>query len=323
LRRSAEGSSANAQAAAANLAAARLSARAALATAYFELRAQDELRRLLDSTVAADQQALTITENRYRAGVAGKADVVTARTQLLSSQAQQENAGIQRAQLEHAIAVLVGKAPAVFSLEPAALRSDVPTIPAGLPSTLLQRRPDVAAAERKMAAANAQVGVATAAYFPNLTLSGSVGYSGTSFANIATVANRVWSFGPELAASLFDGGLRRAQTAGARAAYDASVATYRQTVLTALQQVEDTLATLRTLERQAQVEGELVKSAELAQQLVLNQYKAGTVPYSSVITAQTTAFASEQSSLGVLLNRLTASVALIAATGGGWSDQAP
>lgn len=319
LRRTAEADTASAQSSAANLAAAQLSARAALATAYFELRAQDELRRILDDTVKAEEQSLKITENRYRAGVAAKADVVTAQTQLLGSQAQQLNAGVLRAQLEHSIAVLIGKAPGEFALDPAPLRMDVPTVPVGLPSTLLERRPDIAVAERKMAAANAQIGVAKAAYFPSLSLSGSADYTGSTFGNAVKAANRVWSLGPQLALSVFDGGLRRAQTAQAVAAYDASVATYRQTVLSAFQQVEDDLVSLTTLERQAMVETDLVKAAQLAEQLTLNQYKAGTVPYSSVISAQTTAFASEQAALTVLLDRLTASVALIAAAGGGWT----
>ena len=323
LRRLAEADKASAQASAANLAAAQLSARAALATAYFELRAQDELRRILDDTVMAEEQSLKITQNRYRVGVAAKADVVTAQTQLLSSQALQLNARVPRAQLEHAIAVLTGHTPAGFSIEPVPFRTDVPTVPVGLPSALLERRPDIATAERRMAAANAQIGAAKAAYFPSLNLAGSLSYAGSTFGNAVKAANRVWSLGPQLALSVFDGGLRRSQTAQARAAYDASVATYRQTVLTAFQQVEDDLVSLRTLEEQSVIETNLVKAAQEAQQLVLNQYKAGTVPYSSVITAQTTAFASEQQALTVLLNRLTNSISLIAAVGGGWTTGSP
>lgn len=319
-RRTVESDKASAQASAAAVAAARLSAQASLATTYFELRAQDSLQKLLDDTVVDEQKSLEITQNRYSFGVAAKADVVTAQTQLLSSQAQQVNAAISRAQFEHAIAVLMGQQPALFSLPVEPLRTDVPTSPTGLPSALLERRPDVAQAERKMAAANAQVGVAVAAYFPSLTLSGSAGYQNEGLLKqLVNSKNTVWSFGPMLAETLIDGGLRRAQTAQARAAYDASVDNYRQTVLTSLQQVEDNLVTLRVLERQATIEDETVMAAREAERLTLNQYKAGTVPYTSVITAQTTTLASEQTALTVLLDRLSASVALIQAIGGGWN----
>jgi NodT family efflux transporter outer membrane factor (OMF) lipoprotein len=320
-RRNVESSVASAQASAAAVAAERLAVQASLATTYFELRAQDSLQKLLDDTVADEQRSLEITQNRYSYGVAAKADVVTAQTQLLSGQAQQVNAAIGRAQFEHAIAVLIGQQPAAFSLPVAPLRGDVPTTPAGVPSTMLERRPDVAEAERKMASANAQIGVAVAAYFPNLTLSGSAGYSNTGFLNELIESNNlVWAVGPALAETLFDGGLRRAQTAQARAAYDVSVDDYRQTVLTSLQQVEDNLVTLRVLERQAAIEDETVMAAREAERLTLNQYKAGTVPYTSVITSQTTTLASEQTALTVQLNRLSASVALIEAIGGGWSS---
>ncbi len=318
IRRTVEENRANAQASAAALANARLSAQAELATDYFELRAQDQLLRLLDDTVTAEQLSLKITESRYKYGVAAKADVVSAQTQLLSSQASRINAGIQRATLEHAIAVLVGRQPAQFSLSPAQMRADVPTVPAGVPSTLLERRPDVAQAERKMAAANAQIGVAIAAYFPTLTLSGSIDYTNNAFAHLVSLPNRAWSFGPGVAETVFDGGLRHAQVLGARAVYEGNVASYRQTVLTSFQQVEDELATLRILEQQSGVEDETVKAARLAESLTLNQYKAGTVPYSSVITAQTTRLAAEETALTVLSNRLQASIALIEALGGGW-----
>jgi NodT family efflux transporter outer membrane factor (OMF) lipoprotein len=320
-RRNVESNVASAQSSAAAVASARLAAQASLATTYFELRAQDSLQKILDDTVTDEQRSLEITENRYSFGVAAKADVVTAQTQLLSSQAQQVNAAIGRAQFEHAIAVLIGQQPAAFSLSVEPLRTDVPTVPAGLPSALLERRPDVAQAERKMAASNAQIGVAVAAYFPNLTLSGSAGYENTGFIRrLVESKNTIWAVGPTLAETLFDGGLRRAQTAQARAAYDASVDSYRQTVLTSLQQVEDNLVTLRVLEHQAEIEDQTVMAAREAERLTLNQYKAGTVPYTSVITAQTTTLASEQTALTVLLDRLSASVALMQAIGGGWSS---
>lgn len=319
IRRTVESDRDSAQASAAALAGAKLSAQATLATDYFELRAQDQLQRILDDIVVAEQRSLQITESRYKFGVAAKADVVTAQTQLLNSQAQQINAKIQRAILEHAIAVLLGQEPASFSLAPAALRSDVPTVPAGLPSTLLERRPDVAQAEREMAAANARIGVAKAAYFPTLSLSASAEYQGGAFSRLLSVPNRVWSLGPQLAETLIDGGLRRAQVAGARAAYAASLADYRQTVLSSFQQVEDQIVTLRVLEQQAVIEDAAVAAAQEAERLTLNQYKSGTVPYSSVITAQTTRLSSEETALTVLSDRLQASVALIQALGGGWS----
>jgi NodT family efflux transporter outer membrane factor (OMF) lipoprotein len=319
IRRTVESDRASAQASAAALAAAKLSAQATLATDYYELRAQDQLQRILDDIVEAEQLSLKITESRYQFGVAAKADVVTAQTQLLNSQAQQVNARIQRAILEHAIAVLLGQQPASFSLAPSALRNDVPTVPAGLPSTLLERRPDVAEAERRMAAANAEIGVAKAAYFPTLSLSGSDSYEGGAFSRLINVPNRVWSVGPQLAETLIDGGLRRAQVAQARAAYAASIATYRQTVLDGFEQVEDELVTLRVLEQQAVIEDAAVAAAREAERLTLNQYKAGTVPYSSVITAQTTRLSSEETALTVLSDRLQASIALIEALGGGWT----
>ena len=319
IRRTVEGDVASWQSSAAALAAAQLSAQGELATDYFELRAQDALQTLLDDTVDAQKLSLKITESRYKFGVAAKADVVSAEAQLLSSQAQQVNARIQRAILEHALAVLVGKQPAEFSVEGAVMRTDVPTVPAGVPSALLERRPDVAEAERKVAAANAQIGVATAAYFPSLTLSGSDQYTSTAWAALFSVPNRIWSVGPTLAETVLDGGLRRAQVAQARAAYEASVDNYRQTVLSSFEQVEDQIVTLRILEQQAVIEEEAVKAAREAEVLTLNQYKAGTVPYSSVITAQTTQFTSEETALTVLSSRLQASVALIEALGGGWS----
>jgi NodT family efflux transporter outer membrane factor (OMF) lipoprotein len=320
IRRTVESDRASAQASAAALAAATLSAQGELAIDYFALRTQDQLQRILDDIVVAEQQSLKITENRYHFGVAAKADVVTAQTQLLNSQAQQINAKIQRGILEHAVAVLIGQQPAAFSLAPAALRIDVPTVPAGVPSTLLERRPDVAQAERKMAAANAQIGVAKTAYFPTLSLSGSDQYTNNTFAHLISVPNRVWSVGPQLAETLIDGGLRRAQVAQARAAYESNVAAYRQTVLAGFQQVEDEIVTLRVLEQQSVVEDAAVAAAKEAETLTLNQYKAGTVPYSSVITAQTTRLNSEETALSVFSSRLQASVTLIEALGGGWKE---
>jgi NodT family efflux transporter outer membrane factor (OMF) lipoprotein len=320
IRRTVENQRASAEAQAATLAGARLSAQADLATDYFELRAQDQLQKLLDDTVQAETLSLKIAESRYKFGVAARADVVSAETQLLSSQAQQVNARIQRGVLEHAIAVLLGQQPASFSLDKSAIRTDVPTVPAGMPSQLLERRPDIATAERRVAAANAQIGVAIAAFFPTLSLSADVNWSGSPFRKLITTSNRVWAVGPQLAETLFDGGVRRAQVAEAKAAYTNTVATYRETVLAGLQQVEDDIITLKVLEEQADIEDKTVKAARLAESLTLNQYKAGTVPYSSVITAQTTRLSAEQTQLQVLSSRLQTSVALIEALGGGWDQ---
>jgi NodT family efflux transporter outer membrane factor (OMF) lipoprotein len=319
IRRTIEANVANARASEADLAAARLSAQATLAIDYIELRVADEQQRLLDETVDAYQRSLEITQNQYHVGVVAKADVITAETQLGGAQSQQIAIGVTRATLEHAIAVLIGKPPGDFSLPPATLGTQVPVVPIGVPSALLERRPDIAAAERRMAAANAAVGVAVSAYFPDLTLNGTFGYANNVVSGLVRAPNNLWSFGGSATDTLLDFGARPAQVRQARAAYDATVANYRQTVLTAFQQVEDELATLRILERQVQVQEQTVKSANLAVQLTLNQYKAGTVAYTSVITAQTIAFGDAQTLLNIRQNRLSASVTLIEALGGGWS----
>jgi len=318
IRRTIESDVANAQASEAELAGARLSAQATLATDYIELRVADEQRRLLDETVEAYKRSLQITENQYNAGVAAKTDVINAETQLEGAESQQINVGVARAMLEHAIAVLIGRPPAEFSLPPAKLGDTVPVVPTGLPSSLLERRPDVAQAERNMAAMNAQIGVAVAAYFPDLTLNGSYGFASTVVSHLVSAPNNLWSFGGSATDTLLDFGARAAQVRQARAAYDAAVANYRQTALTAFQQVEDQLATLRILEQQYGVQDQATRSANLAVQLTLNQYKAGTVAYTSVITAQTVALTDAQTLLTLRQNRLTASVALVQALGGGW-----
>jgi NodT family efflux transporter outer membrane factor (OMF) lipoprotein len=318
IRRTVEGQLANAQASEAELAAARLSAQASLASDYMDLRVADETRKLLDETVAAYQRSLTITQNQYHAGIVAKADVITAQTALGGAQSQQLAIGVTRATLEHAIAVLVGKAPADFSIEPAPFGASVPVAPTGVPSTLLERNPTVAAAERNMAAANAQIGVAIAAYFPDLTLSGLAGYASNTASHLFTAPNQVWSFGGNASATLFDFGLRAAQVRQSRAAYDAAVANYRQAVLVAFQQVEDQLATLRILEAQYAVQDATVQSADEAVRLALNEYKAGIVSYTTVVTAQATALSAAQTLLAIRQNRLNASVALVQALGGGW-----
>ncbi len=320
VRRSVEASEASAQASAADLAAARLSAQAALAQNYLQLRVLDAEQKLFDDTVDAYQRSYQLTLNQYAAGVAAKSDVIQAQTQLKSAQAQALDNGVSRAQLEHAIALLVGKTPSTFSLPKAPLTAAPPPIPQGVPSMLLERRPDVAAAERRVAAANANIGVAKAAYFPSLTLSASGGYQNSSFADWFSLPGRVWSLGPQLAQNIFDGGARRAATAQAIASYDGTVAQYKQTVLTAFQSVEDNLAALRILEQEAVVQDEAVQSARQAVTLVLNQYRAGTVSYVNVVTAQATALSAERSALDILNRRMAASVLLATALGGGWDE---
>ncbi len=318
IRRQLESDEANAQASAADLASARLSAQATLATSYFDLRIEDELKRLLDATVEADRKALTIVQNQYEEGIAAKADVISAATQLESVRAQAINTGVKRAQLEHAIAVLIGKPPAEFALAVGPLRNNIPAIPAGVPSTLLERRPDIASTERQMAAANAEIGVQTAAYYPDITLDASFGYMSVVLGKLFQTSSSLWSFGPSLAETVFDAGAREAAVEAARAAYDQTVANYRETVLTAFQQVEDNLAALHVLAEQAQVEGQAVLASRQAEALTLNQYKEGIVPYTNVLVAQTTRLGNEQTALSVHESRLAASVALIQALGGGW-----
>jgi NodT family efflux transporter outer membrane factor (OMF) lipoprotein len=318
VRRTVEGEAANAQASAATLASTRLSLHAQLAQTYFQLRIIDEQKRLLDDTVRAYQRALQLTQNQYNVGVVAKADVIQADTQLKAAQVQAIDLGIARAQFEHAIALLIGKTPAEFSLEPAALLVKPPAIPAGVPSSLLERRPDVAIAERQAAAANAQIGVAESAFFPNLTLSATAGFQSSSFSKWLTAPSRFWSLGPQLAETIFSGGARRAQVAQARAGWDAAVANYRQVSLAAFQDVEDNLAALRILQNEAAAQDETVKAAEQALAIALNQYRAGTVSYLNVVTAQTTAFSNERNAISILGNRLNDSVALVRALGGGW-----
>ncbi len=295
-----------------------MSLRAELAQNYFQLRALDTQKQLFDATIEAYQRSLTLTQNQYAAGIVAKVDVIQAQTQLKTTQAQALDLGVQRAQLEHAIALLLGQPASSFSLAPAPLVALPPPVPAGLPSSLLERRPDIAAAERRMAAANAQIGVAKTAYFPSLSLSASGGLQSTSLGDLLTAPSRFWSLGPALAQSVFDGGLRRAQSAQAIAAYDANVADYRQTVLTGFKEVEDNLAALRILEQEAVIQEEAVQNARQSVALTTNQYKAGIVSYLSVVTVQATALVNERTAVDILNRRLAASVQLIRALGGGW-----
>jgi NodT family efflux transporter outer membrane factor (OMF) lipoprotein len=319
IRRTVESDIANAQASAADLAAARLSAQGTLAADYFELRIADEVKRLLDSTVEAYTRSLQIAQNRYNVGTAARTDIASAQAQLENTRAQSIAIGIQRAQFEHAIAVLVGQAPADLAIEPKAIDSTAPVAPPGLPSTLLERNPAIAAAERAMAAANAKIGVAEAGYFPTVTLGASYTQSSSMLHTLFTSASSLWSFGlADVSLPIFNGGLTSAQVAAARATYDQTVALYRQAVLTAFQQVEDQVAASRILAQQAEVQGRAVQAAEEAERLTLNQYRAGTVDYTAVITAQANSLSSQQSALTILQSRLVASVNLIEALGGGW-----
>jgi NodT family efflux transporter outer membrane factor (OMF) lipoprotein len=322
IRRDVEASDAGVQASAADLAAARLSAQAQLAQNYFLLRIADAQQELLDRTVEDYRKSLQLTNNQYAAGVASRAEVMQAETQLKATQAQAVDNGVQRAQLENAIAILLGKAPVDVVLPSAPPPAQLPVIPAEVPSQLLERRPDIAAAERRTAAANAEIGVAQAAYFPTLSLSASGGYQNSSFADWFSAPNRFWSVGPVLAQTLFDGGLRSANKQRAVAAYDETVATYRQTVLTGLQEVEDNLVALDLLRKELEYQEDAVRAARAALQLVNNQYKAGTVGYLNVITAETAALDNERNLLQVRGRQFTASVLLIKALGGGWHDLA-
>ncbi|MGH8777649.1 efflux transporter outer membrane subunit [Paraburkholderia sp.] len=306
------------QGAAADLANARLSAQATLAQTYFSIRSLDAQQKLLDDTVAAYERSLQLTQNRYAQGVAARSDVIQARTQLQSAQASAIDNGVARAQDEHAIAVLVGEPASTFTLPPAPLDATPPDVPPQMPSALLERRPDIASAERKAAAANEQIGIAIAAFFPSLTLSASGGFENSVFSKLLTAPSRFWTVGPQLAATLFDAGLRSAQTNAARAAYDQQVATYRQTVLTAFQDVEDNLASLRILAQEIEVQQQAVDSARQALDIVTNQYKSGTVDYLNVLTAQTTAFLAEQKLSSIAGQRMVSSVGLVKALGGGW-----
>ncbi|WP_341313816.1 efflux transporter outer membrane subunit [Paraburkholderia sp. IMGN_8] len=318
VSRSVNAQKAGQQGAAADLANARLSAQATLAQTYFSLRTLDSTQKLLDETVAAYQLSLQLTQNKYAAGVAARSDVIQAQTQLQSAQAAAIDNGVQRAQDEHAIAVLVGEPASTFSIPPTPLTATPPVVPAQMPSALLERRPDIASAERKAAAANEQIGVAIAAFFPTLTLSATGGFQSSVFSQLLTVPSRFWTLGPQLAATIFDAGLRQAKTEAARATYDQDVAAYRQTVLAAFQDVEDNLASQRILAQEIVVQQQAVESARQAVAIVTNEYKAGTVGYVNVLTAQTTAFTAEQKLENIAGQRMVSSVGLVKALGGGW-----
>jgi len=325
VRRTIEAATATAQASAADLENARLSIQGEVALDYFQLRGQDAQKQLLDSTVKAYEDALRLTQNRYAQGVASQVDVVQAQTQLEQTRAQSTETEVTRQQFEHAIAILIGKPPSQLTIAMAPVAAptapaaaNIPAIPGVIPSELLERRPDIAGNERRVAAANAQIGVAISAYYPTLSLGASGGLESSSLLSLFTWPSRFWSLGPSLSETILDFGRRRGITEGAQAAYDQTVANYRQTVLTAFQNVEDELSTLRILERESGQQADAVRYAERSLQLANAQYTGGITTYLQVITAQTFALQNELTAVQLNTRRITASVSLIQALGGGW-----
>lgn len=318
IRRSIAAAREEAQATAADLETIRLSLHAELAIDYFELRSLDAQQRLLDQTLVAYQKALDLIQNRYNGGLSSKAELALARTQLETARSQDIGVDVARAEFEHAIAILAGRTPETLSLPVRILNLKPPTIPAGVPSQLMERRPDIAAAERRVAEANEQIGIARAAFFPTLLITASGGFEGGSFVNWLSWPNRFWAVGPSALEVIFDAGRRRAASQAATAGYDQTVADYVQSTLLAFQQVEDNLSTLRILEKQAAAQRVAVEAAEESLRLSLNQYKGGLVTYLQVVTAQTTAYQNEYTEVDLLRQRMDASVLLIKALGGGW-----
>jgi NodT family efflux transporter outer membrane factor (OMF) lipoprotein len=311
---------ANAQASAADLENTRLTAQAELAVDYFQLRGQDALKQLLDSTVVDYEESLKLTKALYETGIDSDEAVAQAETQLEATRAQDTNLGILRAQYEHAAALLVGQPASSFSIAVEPLKTPPPAIPFGVPSQLLERRPDIAATERLMAQANAQIGVARAAFYPTVTLSASAGFQTTNGSTWFTWPSRFWSVGPAISELIYDGGLRRATVEQFRAQYDQTVANYRGAVLTAFQQVEDNLATLRILSQQIQEQDTAIQSAQRSLKLATDRYRLGIDPYLNVITAQTTLFSNQQTAVNLRVQQIVASVQLIEALGGGWDS---
>ena len=318
LRAGVSSAKAGQQASAADLAAARLSAQGELAANYFQLRQSDAQQALLATTIEGYQRVAQITKNRFDAGIAGKSDVLQAETQLANAQVDALALTRQRAQLEHAIAILVGKAPADFSLAPAAWQASVREVPAGVPSVLLQRRPDIAAAERRVAAANAQIGIARSAYYPNIGLSGSLGTGGSKVGDLFSASTMLWSIGASVAQSIFNAGATRAHVAGVEAQQQAAVARYRQTVLDAFGDVENQLSATRVLTQQQALRQQASKAADQVEIQMLNRYKAGQVSYTEVVQAQATALSARRALVQLQADRQTTAVALIQSLGGGW-----
>ena len=318
IRRQVTATARTAQASYAQLENVRLIMQATLAEAYFQLHGTDAEQQLLTKTVASYQDYLQLTQDRFKAGVASGADVAQAETQLSSAQAELIDLGVARAQFEHAIAVLTGKPPAELTVPNGAITAKMPIIPVAVPSTLLERRPDIASAERTMAAANEQIGIAQSAYYPTVSLGATFGVQSTDPSNWFSWPSRFWSLGPQILEIVFNGGKRHAQVDQAKALYESNVADYRQTVLTAFQQVEDELAALRILSQEANAADATVRAAQQNLDISTYQYKAGTVAYLQVITAQTAALQAEVTALNILTRRMVASVSLIEALGGGW-----
>jgi NodT family efflux transporter outer membrane factor (OMF) lipoprotein len=318
IRRSVNAATNTAQASEALLENARLSFQATLAEDYFSLHGLDARKKLLEESVKLFEQFLDLTKFRFQGGVASDADVALAETQLETTRAQLIDVGVQRAQFEHAIAVLTGKPPAELTIPEAPWTTPPPSVPVGLPSQLLERRPDIAAAERQVAAANEQIGVAKAAYYPVLTLTGSTGLQSSSLADLFTWPSRFWSLGSQLAGTLLDFGKRRGTVLETEAAYDAAVAAYRQTVLTAFQQVEDNLSALRILEQESGAIDAAINAAARSLDITTTQYRGGTADYLQVLTSQTTLLTNQESAIGVLTSRMVASALLVEALGGGW-----
>ncbi|HWG76188.1 MAG TPA: efflux transporter outer membrane subunit [Steroidobacteraceae bacterium] len=319
IRREVESDTARAQASAADVAAALLSAQVSLAEDYFRMRAAEQEERMYQTYLADLEQSLQITQNQVRAGITTLADVYQAQTLLENTQVAAINVNLTRATFEHAIATLIGKVPEQLSLPQGSFNTAIPVVPVGLPSQLLERRPDIAAAERTVASENALIGVAESAWFPNLTLTGSAGFTSSKLAGLLSAANTAWSFGPQVAETIFNGGARIGQNREARANYDQSVASYRQTVLSAFEAVENDLVTLRVLEQSQGLQVTAVGAARLSENLTLNQYKSGIVSFTSVITAQTTRLESEINLLSIQSEQLVTSVDLVSQTGGGWN----
>ena len=320
LGRAVDGASAGAQASAADLASARLSAQGELAVNYLSLRQTDAQKALLESTIAGYQRALEITQNRYAASISAKTDVLQAQTQLANARAEAAGLVRQRAQLEHAIAVLVGEAPGNFTLAPSDWKPVVPEVPVGVPSTLLQRRPDIAAAERRVAVANEQIGIAKSAYYPSLSLSASAGSGASRLADLFKASSSVWSLGISAAQVLFNAGATGARVEGAQASHEQAVARYRQAVLAAFQDVEDQLSATRVLQVQQDLRRQASDAADQVEQQVFNRYRSGQVGYTEVITAQATALSARRALVQALADRQTTAVALIQSLGGGWQD---
>jgi NodT family efflux transporter outer membrane factor (OMF) lipoprotein len=322
IRNTVASGKASAEAAVGDLESTRLSLSAELAADYFQLRSFDAELALFDQTIDAYQRAATLTRNQYDAGIVSRADVEQANTQLASAQAQAIDVRLQRAQVEHAIAVLIGEPPASLSLAPMPLEGEPPLVPADLPSRVLERRPDVAAAERRVAAANAQIGIASAGFFPALTMGGNGGFQATQLQQWLSWPMRAWSVGPALALTLFDAGARRAAKAQAVAGYDVTVATYRQTVLAAFQDVEDNLAAERLLAEEAERQRAAVAAAQRALDISLNQYRAGLVSYLQVATQQTALLTNQRTAVSLTARRFAAAVQLVRGLGGGWNATA-